>query len=122
VIPKVRPHRRVDKSALAIPVAKRVRCAAHLDWLREQRCCVPSCQAWHVEVHHLLAGGEPKARSMRASDSLTVPLCPEHHRGQNSPHHDGDEQAWAAKHGLDLPALAQTYWEMSAMERSGSML
>ena len=123
-------RQRIDKSALAFPVPKRVRCPAHLDWIRMQPCCVPGCRSRVSEPHHLLDCPEPKGRSIKAGDNWTAPLCGGpgpmfggslggHHRGQDSPHHSGNETAWAARHGIDLVALAKWYWANSPANPKG---
>lgn len=47
-----------------------------------------------AEVHHIRT---EQGVSMRASDMLTVPLCPEHHRGGSG------------VHGLGVKAFERTY-------------
>jgi hypothetical protein len=123
-------RQRIDKSALAFPVPTRLRCPAHLDWIRSQKCCVPGCSGRTymalssvlngVEAHHLLQG---RGGKVRAGDDQTVPLCGGptggHHRGPDSPHGHGNEAAWAARHGIDLVALAKWYWANSPANPKG---
>lgn len=47
-----------------------------------------------AEVHHIREG---QGAAQRASDTLTVPLCPEHHRGQSG------------LHGMGVKAFERTY-------------
>jgi len=47
-----------------------------------------------AEVHHIRAG---QGAAQRADDMLTVPLCPEHHRGGSG------------LHGLGTKAFERTY-------------
>lgn len=47
-----------------------------------------------AEVHHIREG---QGAAMRASDLLTAPLCPEHHRGQSG------------LHGMGRKAFERTY-------------
>ena len=105
-------RRRIDKSDLSLPVPSRVRSPAHLDWIREQRCCLPGCGAWPVEAHHLTCVGA-KGRGIKAGDDSAVPLCAAHHRGQDSPHHAGDEAAWWSRHGVDPIETAARFWRRS---------
>lgn len=92
----------------------------HLAFVATQKCC--ACGRWPVEVHHLLRSPVPKARGAKPSSEWTVPLCPTHHRGKDSPHGVGNETAWAASHRLDLIALAQWYWARSpANKEKGPM-
>lgn len=113
VIPKVQPHRRIDKSALAIPVPNRIRSRKYLAFIRRQVCCIPGCGRTPCEPHHLTCSAQyPKARGLTAGDDDAVPLCPGpngHHGGPDSPHHAGDERAWWASHGLDPNATAAAY-------------
>ena len=95
----------------------RWRSKAHLDHVRAQRCCVPGCFRQPVEAHHPLKGPERKARGMKASDHNALPLCggPDggHHRGQDSPHHDGDEDRWMERHGIDRDATIERLQQSS---------
>lgn len=56
-----------------------------------------------AEVHHIREG---QGMAQRASDFLTVPLCPEHHRGTHGVH--GDKQALRAIKMTELDLLAWT--------------
>ena len=47
-----------------------------------------------AEVHHIRDG---QGAAQRANDTLTVPLCPEHHRGQSG------------LHGMGVKAFERTY-------------
>lgn len=55
-------------------------------------------------VHHIRTG---HGMAQRASDWLTVPLCPDCHQGQHGIH--GDRQKWIARKLSELDALADTY-------------
>lgn len=110
MIPKVQPHRRVDKSNLALPVAERIRSSGHRKWINEQRCCVPGCGSRFSQCHHLLSGPEDKARSKKASDIWCVPLCGFHH---SEVHAMGDERQFAERHGMDIVATAAAFWRRS---------
>lgn len=58
-----------------------------------------------AEVHHIREG---QGAAQRASDFLTVPLCPECHRGANGLHGLGT-RGFAARYKLDeLDLLAMT--------------
>lgn len=61
-----------------------------------------------AEVHHLREG---QGGAQRASDYLTIPLCPEHHRGGDSIH--GARKAFQARYGSELDLLAQTIKEIT---------
>lgn len=63
---------------------------------------------YHVraEVHHLKYGGG----SLRASHWDTMPLCPEHHRGNTGIHMLGQE-GFAAAYGVTEPRLLEWFQE-----------
>ena len=64
-----------------------------------------------AEVHHLRDG---QGAAQRASNWLTVPLCPEHHRGNTGLHGFGT-RGFAARYKLDeLDLLAMTIEALSA--------
>jgi hypothetical protein len=58
-----------------------------------------------AEVHHIREG---VGASQRASDFLTVPLCPEHHRGQYGVHGLGTKGFYACYKLSELDLLAMT--------------
>jgi hypothetical protein len=102
--------RRVDGSAKAsVPVphaprkpAKTAAERAHLGRVAALGCLL--CQA-PAEVHHIREG---QGMAQRASHWLTVPLCPEHHRGSDGLHGLG-ERGFERRHRLgELDLLAQT--------------
>lgn len=63
-----------------------------------------------AEVHHIREG---QGMAQRASNWLTVPLCPEHHRGAAGLHGLG-ERGFERRHRLgELDLLAQTIERMS---------
>ena len=81
----------------------------HLRWVTELGCLVClNVDGAHTpaEPHHIRAG---QGGSQRASDYLTVPLCPEHHRtgGHGVALHAGQE-TFEALHGTEHQLLAQT--------------
>lgn len=62
------------------------------------------CGRHGVHVHHLRFGA---GMGQRASDFLTVPLCPECHTGDGGIH--GDRSLWRLYKIDELGALARTY-------------
>jgi len=63
-----------------------------------------------AEVHHIREG---QGAAQRASDFLTVPLCPEHHRGPTGLHGLG-RRAFAARYSLtEMDLLAWTIEELA---------
>ena len=61
------------------------------------------CGACGVEVHHVREG---QGMSQRASNFLTVPLCPDCHRGSNGIH--GNKSYLRIKKIEELDLLANT--------------
>ena len=84
---------------------------AYRAWIREQPCCVPLCVetvirravgTWHgSEAAHVRSRG-----AGGADDGNLLPLCHTHHCEQ----HRIGIKSFAAKHGVDLRALAADYW------------
>ena len=109
-IPKHQPVGHIDKSGLALAITPRIRSAAHLDFVRRQRCAVFGCRSRDMQAHHLLTGPDAKARGMKASDRWTIPLCGKHH---DALHANGNERAWCAGHGIDPIASAEYLWAQS---------
>lgn len=64
-----------------------------------------------AEVHHIREG---QGAAQRASNFLTVPLCPEHHRG-NSGLHGLGTRGFERRYGVDeLGLLADTIEALTA--------
>ena len=68
---------RIDKSVLAIPVARRLRDKTHLRFVTKQPCLV--CGRQPCDAHHLRFA-QSRGFSLKVSDEFTVPLCRAHHR------------------------------------------
>ena len=91
----------IDKSELAFPINRRPRGnpptdgeAFHMDRLSKMGCLI--CDAWPVEIHHLLRAVWAR---WRKDHRCTVQLCDRCHRGQNGLHHIGDERKFFKRHG-----------------------
>lgn len=63
------------------------------------------CGARPVELHHIREG---QGASQRAQDTLTVPLCPEHHQGASGIHGLGRKGFYARYKRDELDLLADT--------------
>lgn len=63
------------------------------------------CGAQPVEVHHIREG---QGAAQRAQDVLTVPLCPEHHRGASGIHGLGRKGFYTRWKRDELDLLAAT--------------
>jgi hypothetical protein len=86
--------------------AGRIRSRDHMAYIRSLPCSVPGCRREPVDVHHLTCSPEPKARSLKAGDNWTVPLCHGlHHVAQarDGVHRAGNERAWWAAGALGTP-------------------
>lgn len=74
--------------------------ARHMDRVAQLDCVL--CGARPVEVHHLREG---QGMSQRASNFLTIPLCPGCHRGPSGIHGDRSLMRIQKLDELDLLAL-----------------
>jgi hypothetical protein len=99
---KMRP--RIDKSVLAIPVARRLRDKTHLRFVAKQPCLV--CGRQPCDAHHLRFA-QSRGLSLKVSDEFVVPLCRAHHREL---HRTAKEADWWAKSGLEPISLARKLW------------
>ena len=63
------------------------------------------CGVQPVEVHHIREG---QGAAQRAQDTLTVPLCPEHHRGASGIHGLGRKGFYTRYKRDELDLLAAT--------------
>ena len=89
----------------------------HMERVAGLPCCV--CEhmgrphVYGVQVHHIREG---QGAAQRASNWLTVPLCPEHHRGNTGLHGFGT-RGFAARYKLDeLDLLAMTIEALNAVQ------
>lgn len=79
----------------------------HMDRVAQLPCSC--CGAHGVHVHHIRAG---QGMSQRASNFLTVPLCPECHQGPNGIH--GNKSLMRMQKLEELDLLARTIERMCA--------
>jgi hypothetical protein len=94
----------VDKSALALPLPRRIRDRDHVKSVAKQPCLI--CGRRPTDAHHLRFA-QSLALGRKVSDEFTVPLCRGHHR---EVHRCGDEPAWWKKTGVDPSAVARVLW------------
>jgi hypothetical protein len=94
----------IDKTALTLPVPRRIRDREHVKAVAKQPCLV--CGRRPADAHHLRFAQSP-ALSCKVSDEFTVPLCRGHHR---EVHRCGDEAAWWRKTCIDPGAAARVLW------------
>jgi hypothetical protein len=93
----------------------RLRSPSHLARLRKLACCIPDCRRQPVDAHHL-SHVQPKGRGLKASDSLTVPLCRWTHHSETSPlgvHHVGSEADWWRARAINPLPIAAMLWAES---------
>jgi hypothetical protein len=95
---------RIDKSVLALPVARRLRDKTHLRFVAKQPCLV--CGRRPCDAHHVRFA-QSRGLGLKVSDEFTVPLCRAHHREL---HRTGRESDWWAKAGLEPITLARKLW------------
>lgn len=62
--------------------------------LQTERTCL-ICGSPQTETHHVFFGTSNRKISDR--EGFIAFLCPEHHRGEYSPHHDRDIDLWLKK-------------------------
>lgn len=75
----------------------------HMRRVAELPCCL--CGDSPAEVHHIRAG-EAAGAGQRASDWLTVPLCPSCHRGSGGVH--GDKSMLRIRKSSEIDLVAET--------------
>lgn len=73
----------------------------HMAKVAELPCCL--CLAWPVEVHHVL---EERTPGRKSPDWLTIPLCPECHRGNEGIH--GTKAMLRVAKKTEMELLAKT--------------
>lgn len=80
---------------------QRIRCPAHLSWVRGHRCCVPGCQDMPIEAAHVRTNTNGGV-GLKPDDTWAISLCAGHHQEQ----HRIGEPAFEAKHRINMKALA----------------
>jgi hypothetical protein len=94
----------IDKSALSLPVPRRIRDRDHVRLVAKQPCLV--CGRRPADAHHLRFA-QSRTLGRKVSDEFTVPLCRGHHR---EIHRCGNEAAWWKKVGVDPTVSARALW------------
>ena len=88
--------------------SSRVRCEAHLRWIRKHACCVPGCDGTIIEAAHVRVGTDG-SMGEKPSDKWAISLCWQHHRIS----HSHGEMSFESDHNLDLKALAEEFAQRS---------
>ncbi len=101
----------IDKSALAIGIARRSRDKAHLKFVAGEPCLV--CGRKPCDPHHLRFA-QSRALGRKVSDEFTVPLCRSHHRAL---HRSDNEALWWQTAGLDPIMAARKLWDDTRVKR-----
>ena len=94
----------------------RVRCPAHLKWVRSHFCCVPGCQRQPIEAAHTRRGlpnGEQAGMGQKPGDQWAISLCVEHHDQQ----HNVGEKSFEEWHKIDMKELALEFAAKSPHRR-----
>src|SRR3546814_18422130 len=89
----------------------RLRCPAHLAFVRSHACCVPNCNLHDIhgfttEAAHVRTGTDG-GTGLKPGDNWTISLCTGHHRFQ----HCLGEPEFARRYGIDMKALATAFWQ-----------
>ena len=92
-------------------VPERIRCPAHLKWVREHACCVAGCNGRPIEAHHILKTN--MARGLKPSDARALSLCLAHHREA----HDYGETRFETKYGIAMLEKAAEFASKSPHRR-----
>jgi len=100
----------IDKAELVLGVPRRVRDAAHREFVASLPCLV--CGRSPSHAHHLRFA-QPRSLGSKVSDEWTVPLCTIHHRAL---HDFGSEEKWWEQMGIDALAEADKLWQQSHRE------
>lgn len=88
--------------------------AAHLAFVRQQKCCIKFCnrpaEAAHVRMGCEAIGKLPTGMQEKPDDKYTVPLCYYHHRtGITAQHKMGEQDFWSMV-GLNPFEIAAKLW------------
>ena len=87
---------------------KRLRCPAHLKFVRSHHCSVPGCRQIPIEAAHVRKGlpdGEQGGMGLKPGDNWGISLCNSHHAEQ----HRIGETPFENKYHIDLREIAQAF-------------
>lgn len=97
----------IDKSRLALAVAKRHRDKDHLKYVATHPCLI--CGRSPVHAHHVRYA-QPRGLGLKVSDEFTVPLCAIDH---DALHRSGHERRWWREKNIDPLPHAERLWAQS---------
>lgn len=87
----------------------------YVRWLHGWRCCVPGCTtSYPVHAHHV------KSRRYSNSDMTCIPLCLNHHTGDQGIHIIG-KITWSKRFMIDLDAEVKKYNALYKKGEKGPM-
>lgn len=91
----------------------RVKCEAHLNWIRHLPCVITGAEEG-VIAHHCMHG-EPSATGARSGDNWAVPMLEALHGAQFPAglHRGGNEPRWWEARAVDPLAIARRLWAVS---------
>jgi hypothetical protein len=92
----------------------RLRCEAHLSFVRTFPCSVPGCNSTDIVAHHCRIG-QTGGMGLKPSDKCAVALCNAHH---HKLHQHGEARFW---HGIgkDPVKEAEFLWSISPANSGG---
>jgi hypothetical protein len=82
----------------------------YLRWIRTQPCSI--CQSNRSEAHHT----GPHGLSVKGSDFLTIPLCPQHHRTGQDSYHVLGRAAFEKHHGISIERITKELQQLARSE------
>lgn len=104
--------RRRKPEPMGLRKSERIRCPAHLAWVRKHECAIKDrgdhfCSG-KIEAAHVRSGTDG-ALSVKPSDCWSIPLCNVAHRLQ----HQIGEPAFEKRFDIDMKAIAEKLWNIS---------
>lgn len=82
----------------------------HMDRVGEMPCLICGGQ---TNIHHLMKHPD---KIRRRDHRFIVPLCQEHHQGNEGVHGLGSEAKFTERWGIDLAMIASRLWQESCKE------
>jgi hypothetical protein len=104
-------QRSLQKGTRVAPLSKEER-RERFDALSDLGCAICGCPP---QIHHLI-GVKYRGLSQKADDRLTIPLCMNHHTGQQGIHKIGKKQ-WEFQYGTQEHLLEVTNYKIQMLEQ-----
>lgn len=96
--------RKLKPPKMGVRVAVQTVWPRHRRWVRAHGCCVPDCQAVHVEFAHLRSARN-SGTAQKPHDAFGISLCRTHHDEQ----HRIGTLSFSQKYRIELWALAAEF-------------